>query len=419
MLPNGVVVTYGYDANSRIASINYGTSSSGSCSSKPTNLGTLTYIYDSDGRRTQIGGTLAAVNRPSAVSGNLFNADNGMTAFNGATLSYDANGNLRSDGTNTYTWDARNHLTAISGGAAASFVYDAFGRRISKTISGTTTQFLYDGVNSVHELNGTGGVVANLLTGLGIDEYFARTDTATSTFLADALGSPLGLVTANNGPIATNYTYQPFGATTAAGSANGNSYEFTGRENDGTGLYFYRARYYSPTFQRFLAQDTIGFVGGDTNLYGYAFDSPTFWTDPRGLDVTIIEYWGQDDNWFGHIAIAPGGLYPMGLSDANDSYNHAAEHGETVPGRLESVNSKNIPYASVTIKTTPKQDWAMIQQMENDLKNPPNYNVQHNNCANEAEKILGAGDVAAPHDVRPNALLHDLSRIYGVPIKIY
>jgi len=89
-------------------------------------------------------------------------------------------------------------------------------------------------------------------------------------------------VTANNGPIATNYTYQPFGATTIGGSANGNSYEFTGRENDGTGLYFHRARYYSPTFQRFIAQDPIGFGGGDANLYGYVRDNPVTWIDPLG-----------------------------------------------------------------------------------------------------------------------------------------
>jgi hypothetical protein len=51
-------------------------------------------------------------------------------------------------------------------------------------------------LNPVQELNGkhNAAVVANLLTGLGIDEYFTRTDTATSTFLADALGSTVGLV---------------------------------------------------------------------------------------------------------------------------------------------------------------------------------------------------------------------------------
>lgn len=56
------------------------------------------------------------------------------------------------------------------------------------------------------------------------------------------------------GSIATNYTYQPFEATTIGGATNGNTYQFTGRENDGTGLYFYRSRYYSPNVQRFNAQ---------------------------------------------------------------------------------------------------------------------------------------------------------------------
>ncbi len=71
-------------------------------------------------------------------------------------------------------------------------MYDGFGWRMSKKISGTTTQNLYDRLNPVQELNGSNGVVANLLTGLRIDEYFTRTDTATSTFLADALGSTVG-----------------------------------------------------------------------------------------------------------------------------------------------------------------------------------------------------------------------------------
>ena len=76
--------------------------------------------------------------------------------------------------------------------------------------------------------------------------FISRTSSGTtSTFLSDALGSTIGLVTANNGPTATNYSYQPFDLTTVGGSTNGNSYEFTGRENDGMVLYFYRARYRS------------------------------------------------------------------------------------------------------------------------------------------------------------------------------
>ena len=52
-----------------------------------------------------------------------------MTAFNGIPQTYDPNGNLTNDGSNMYTWDARNHLTAITGANTASFVYDAAGRR--------------------------------------------------------------------------------------------------------------------------------------------------------------------------------------------------------------------------------------------------------------------------------------------------
>jgi hypothetical protein len=66
------------------------------------------------------------------------------------------------------------------------------------------------------------------------------------SFLRDTLGSTLALAN-SSGAIGTTYTYEPFGNTTLGGAANANPYQFTGRENDGTGLYFNRARYYSPT----------------------------------------------------------------------------------------------------------------------------------------------------------------------------
>lgn len=54
-------------------------------------------------------------------------AERGRRTCNGTALTYDLNGNLTGDGTNTYTWDARGHLSALSGGVTASFVYDGFG----------------------------------------------------------------------------------------------------------------------------------------------------------------------------------------------------------------------------------------------------------------------------------------------------
>src|SRR5207248_57061 len=160
-------------------------------------------------------------------------------------LSYDANGNLTSDGVNTYTWDARNQLASISGGVGASFQYDAFGRRISKTVNGQTTGYLYDGANVVQEQAG-GVASANLLNG-GIDEVFFRTDLVGSrALLRDGHGNTLALAD-SSGSVSTEYTYDPFGYTSSGGEASGNASQYTGRESDGTGLYYYRARYYSPT----------------------------------------------------------------------------------------------------------------------------------------------------------------------------
>jgi RHS repeat-associated protein len=187
------------------------------------------------------------------------------------------------NGTTTYTWNARNQLISLSGpGVTASFQYDALGRRKSKTVNGTTTDFLYDGLNIVQELaNGT--PTANLFTGLGIDGVLSRADTAGArSFLTDGLGSTLAL-TDSTATVQTEYTYEPFGATTVNGAASANPFQYTGRENDGTELYYYRARYYHPELQRFISEEPIGFAGGDVNLYAYVGDNPVNWRDPYGL----------------------------------------------------------------------------------------------------------------------------------------
>jgi RHS repeat-associated protein len=274
-LPNTVQATYGYDTSNRLTSITF--------KKGAVTLGTLTYTYDAAGRRTALTGTWARTGLPAAVASASYNANNQQTAWGGQTITFDLNGNLISDGANTYTWDARDRLVGISGGTTASFTYDPTGRRASKTIAGTTTQFLYDGPNPVQELSGTGTVLANLLTGLGIDEYFTRTDgSGRSTLLADALGSIFAL-TDDAGAVQTQYTYEPFGNTTASGQASGSSFQYTGRENDGAGLYYYRARYFGTGPQRFLSEDPLRSGGGDFNLYAYVLNSPTNRIDPKGL----------------------------------------------------------------------------------------------------------------------------------------
>ncbi len=191
---------------------------------------------------------------------------------------------MQTNGAKTYTWDARNRLTAIGGASPASFAYDVADRRTTKSTpitSGISTQITFDGANPVLEKQGTTVTGANL-TGLGIDSYLARTDGTTETYpLTDHLGNVIALTDAT-GNIVTTYVYEPYGATTQTGAPSANPHQYTGRENDGTGLYYYRARYYDPQLMRFISEDPIGLAGG-VNSYAYVGGNPVSRTDPTGL----------------------------------------------------------------------------------------------------------------------------------------
>jgi RHS repeat-associated protein len=305
MYPNGTSTTYTYDNASRLLSITHNGPSGV--------IEALTYAYDAAGNRTSLtraNGTASLL--PNAAASATYDAANEQTSFAGATLQYDANGNLTNDGTNTYVWDARNRLVAMSGGATATFNYDTLGRRTSKTLNSVVSQFVYDGNDVLAEIGG-GAVGASYLRSLNVDEPFIRqTSSGSEYYHADALGSSLALSN-TQGESATTYAYEPFGKTTVTGGSS-NTFQFTGRENDGSGLHYYRARYYDASRTRFTREDQIlspygsndgnicalqkgtvwqlpmriSLVTLDTprwlNPYVYVVDSPVNFKDPSGLD---------------------------------------------------------------------------------------------------------------------------------------
>jgi RHS repeat-associated protein len=271
----GVVAAYDYDAAGQLTSIAYQTTAGNP-------IGDLHYTYDPAGRVVAASGSLSQVAIPATSPAMTYDAANRLTARGGQSLSYDAEGRLLHDGTFTYTWNARGELTNVTGaGTDVAYTYDPVGRRATRTNGGATTSYRYDGPNLVQELTG-GQVTADRLVA-GLDQTLLRADaTGTRTPLTDRLGSIIGLVNPD-GTLATGYTYQPYGAVTATGTASGNTQTFTSREHDpDTGLLYYRARYYHPELGRFLSQDPAGFGGGSTNLYHYALADPTNLTDPYG-----------------------------------------------------------------------------------------------------------------------------------------
>ena len=172
---NSTMTSYAYDLASRLTGITHNGPSSV--------IEALAYTSDAAGNRfnaSRVNGTVRLL--PSAVASATYDAADEQTQFAGASLTYDANGNLANDGVNTYQWDARNRLVGITGGATASCNYDALGRRVSKTINSVASQFLYDG-NDVSAEIGGGAVGASDLRSLNIDEPFVRQSAISESYL--------------------------------------------------------------------------------------------------------------------------------------------------------------------------------------------------------------------------------------------
>ena len=153
----------------------------------------------------------------------------------------------------------------------------------------------------------------------------------------DGLGS-VTAISDEAGNTIEKYEYSVYGDVQILAKENGetrevsiidNPYYFTGRRLDNeTGLYYYRARYYSPTLGRFLQTDPIGYTAG-LNLYAYCNNAPVFLVDPFGLDWfdSFANFWAgaADSLSFGLTDVARG---VIGVNKAVDHSGTAYKVGE-------------------------------------------------------------------------------------------
>jgi hypothetical protein len=169
-----------------------------------------------------------------------YNVSNELTSTPLGSYTYDHNGNTLTDAQGrSYSWDFEDRLIQAvvpgTNGGTTSFKYDPFGRRIQKSGSLGTTNYLYDLRNAVQEVNGGGGTVAEYTLDDNLDEPMAVLRNSTTNYYgADGLGSVTSLSNAASA-LAQTYTTNSFGNQTGSSGSLTNSVQYTGRDENRRG----------------------------------------------------------------------------------------------------------------------------------------------------------------------------------------
>ncbi len=324
--PNGITIDYGYDSLNRLTSIvqrsgttplasyTYTLGSAGNrlgvaeldgrsvqwsyddayrlveearLNSSGTVISQTTYTYDAVGNRL-------TMTVDGQTTNYQYNALDQLVSAGTVRYAYDARGNLIqvTDGIDitNYTYDAADRLAQVSlpDGALIGYGYDADGRRVRQTIGPQVTNYLWDEASPygdvVLETDGAGGLLASYVLG-GTSLLSQNRGVTVSYYLHDGQGNVRAL-TNSAGAITDRYDYTAFGELQDRQGTIANSYLYSGQQLDAlTGLYYLRARYYSPADGRFLSRDPAGYVLDspiELNRYGYAHANPINFSDPTG-----------------------------------------------------------------------------------------------------------------------------------------
>ncbi len=213
--------------------------------------------------------------------------NNRLTGRGNISYSYDAVGNITSDGTFSFFYDELNRLRRVErdGTVVGLYGYDSSNRRIIKTTEAFTTHYLYNAdSNLIAEAQADGTPIRDYiyLDGelLAIQEY--RDNPGIYFCINDHLGTPQQLID-SNGAIVWQAAYLPFGKAQVSLELVVNNIRFPGQYYDAeTGLHYNWHRFYDPETGRYISADPIGLAGG-MNLYAYVAGNPINWIDPKGL----------------------------------------------------------------------------------------------------------------------------------------
>jgi RHS repeat-associated protein len=265
--------TYGYDALDRVTS---------------TTQGTSTWGYTFNG----VGDRLTSTVNSATTSYGYFSGSHKLQSLSGAqskSYAVDAAGNMTSDGTTTWTYAGNNRPTQAG---TTTFLVNALGQRVKKTIGGTAMHFVYDESGRLWgEYDNTGALIAETIW---LDDLPVGTSGAALSYVhPDHLGTPRMITRSNDNAILWRWdNTDPFGNSQPDTNPSGlgtfaYNLRFPGQYFDQeTGTHFNWMRDYDPGIGRYIESDPIGLKGG-INTFAYATGSPLRFVDPRGLAIQL------------------------------------------------------------------------------------------------------------------------------------
>jgi RHS repeat-associated protein len=273
-LGNGVVESFAYDPISRLTSLTNDLAGTAS----DLTIGSVGYNPASQVISAVRSNDVYAWNGSANVNRSYTsNGLNQYTAAGTATFSYDTRGNLTSDGTNTFGYSSENLLTSARG---VTLSYDPW-MRLYQVAGSSTTRFAYDGANILADYDGSNNLQHRYVFAPGVDEPIVEySNTGVRIYLSSDERGSIVARSDPSGALSSANTYDENGIP---GSGNTGLFQYTGQAwLSQLGMYYYRARIYSPTLGRFLQTDPVGYAD-NANLYAYVHDDSVNLTDPLGL----------------------------------------------------------------------------------------------------------------------------------------
>ncbi len=242
---------------------------------------------------------------------NKYDANGNITNYNGTVFGYDSviKDKLVSVGGNAVTyasasslnptsWNGRSYgyegrrLTSFNGnGKSCTYDYDEQSHRISKSVNGAVTRYIYSGDNLVIE-DGPNGKLFFLYDENGQLYGFVK-DGKRYFYIKDITGTILGIADENRA-IVGKYSYTAYGKCTVTKNKNNiaeiNPFRFKCYYYDTeSGMYYCQTRYFVPEWGRWLNTDNPGFLQFDNingmNLFAYCNNNPVMYSDPSGQFV--------------------------------------------------------------------------------------------------------------------------------------